>query len=163
MKYDITVSGNIIGGRQGFAYICNSGKFAVLKADVEKEQEYEGFNQFEEVKVERQTRSNNALHAVGTLVCENAKWYITGGGACLHSSFGFSDMTSLVNNAQLPIVKENDIVAVALISKKCDFVWLNLYKVGRVDLNCITMATLTPLTEDEMNAVAKDAERWCDR
>ena len=34
MKNDIKTAGNIIYGRQGWAYICNSLKFAVLKADL---------------------------------------------------------------------------------------------------------------------------------
>lgn len=162
MKYDITVSGNLISGRQGFAYICNSGRFTVLKADTEKEQEYKGYNQFEKVRVAWNHR-NHETHSTGALVCENGNWSISGGGACLHSGFSFNDMLEDVSNAGLPILRCDDIVAVALISKKCEFIWLQLFKVGKVNPNCMTMATLTPLTDDEMKAVAEDAERWCDR
>lgn len=162
MKLDINVSGNFIGGRQGFAYICNSGKFSVLKADTDKEQEYKGYNQFEKVRVAWNHR-NQEIHSTGTLVCENGDWSISGGGACIHSGFSFHDRLEDIENANLPILKANDVVAIALLSKKHEFVLLQLYKVGRVNPNCMTMAKLTALTNDEMKEVVKDATEWCNR
>ena len=164
MRNDIQISGNIIGGRQGWAYICNSMRFTVLKADMDKEQEYgaDGYNTFGQVRVAWNYKSDE-LTLTGTLECENGTWMIGSGGCGIHSQFGFSDMMESINDANNPVIRKDDIVAIALFSQESKFATLNLFKVGKIDSNCITVTTFIPLTAEEMEQVKNDADRWCNR
>jgi hypothetical protein len=162
MKIDIQINGNVIGGRQGWAYICNSMRFAVLKADLDKEQEYKDFQTFGNVKVIWNYRGEEN-GANGTLEISDGKWKIGGHGCMLKASFGFSDMMDGIENANIPTVRKDDIVAIATYSKQYEVAVLSLFKVGRIDIHCTTMASLTPLTDEEMQAVKADAVRWCNR
>lgn len=161
-KNDIQINGNIIGGRQGFAYICNSMIYEVLKADLDKEQEYKGYSQFGKVRVIKKYKDTE-IAIEGTLEAEDGKWTIGGSGCCLKAGFGFSDMMNSIEEASLPRLHEGDIVAIAMYSKKIEFASLSLFKVGKIDSNCMVMAHLIPLDEAEMNIVRQDTERWCNR
>lgn len=163
MKNDIQINGNIIGGRQGWAYICNSMKFAVLKANMDKEQKYEDFKTFGNVRVAWNGLQGHELIAVGTLEVESGKWSIGGHGCCIKASFGFDDMVKSIEESNLQVIRKDDIIAVATFSNKIEFAWLSLFKVSSINSNCTTMAELIPLNEDEMAEIKKDAERWCNR
>ena len=164
MRYDIKINGNVFGGRQGWAYICNSMRVPVLKADLDKEQEYKenGFCIYDDVQVVWNYRGAERNY-IGTLEVNKGEWSIGGSGACLHADFGFSDMMESIENANAPIVREGAIVAVALYSKALKVATLSLFKVGKVNINCMTIAKLIPLTGEEMQEVKADANRWCDR
>lgn len=165
MKNEIIINGNLINGRQGFAYICNSMRFSVLKADmdsVDSDKASDGYKTFGKVRVVWSHRGNE-IHSVGELEVENGKWSIGGWGCTLKSRFGFSDMVESVEEANLPVIRKDDVVAVAMISKQCDFVWLSLYRVGKIDPHCMKMADLKPLTDEEMQEIKKDADAWCNR
>lgn len=82
----------------------------------------------------------------------------------MSARFGFSDALELVADANLPIIRPNDIVAIAkIIEHDGDkSLLLSLFKLSeRVDVNCMTVASLIPLTDEEMKKVADDADRWC--
>lgn len=161
-RNDIQISGNSIGGRQGWAYICNSGKFAVLKADLEKKQEYLEYREYCKARLAWEY-DGKELYDVVDLAFDtehgDARWEFTGGGACLSARFGYSDAMELIESANLPIVRKDDIVAIASFTSTA--VMLKLYKVGKIDKFCIVRTVLTPLTDEEMNEVKKDADRWC--
>lgn len=162
MRNDIQINGNIIGGRQGWAYVCNSMRFSVLKADIDKEQEYDDFKIFDEVRVIWNYRGHENA-SVGTLEVENGKWSIGSCGCCLKAGFGFSDMIKSIEESNLQTIRKDEVVAIALFSSKFEFATLNLFKVGSIDTNCQIMTTLIPLTDDEMQEIKNDAERWCNR
>ncbi len=162
MKNDIKTAGNIIYGRQGWAYICNSLKFAVLKADMCKEQEYDDFKTFGKVRVAKPYK-NRELLGDGVLEVENGRWTIGGHGCCIKAGFGHSDMMKLIEAANTPLVRKDDVVAIAIYSNDIEFAELMLFKVKNIDLNCTVMATLIPLTDEEMQEVVKDANDWCNR
>lgn len=159
---DIKINGNVIGGRQGWAYICNSMKFAVLKADMEKEHEYDDYRVFEKVRVVYSHRGSESL-SEAQLEVEKGEWFIGSWGCCIKSSFGFHDMMKSIEQANSPIIREGDVVAIALYSDKIEFASLSLFKVGKVDINCQVVARLNPLTDEEMQKVKDDADRWCNR
>lgn len=162
MTNDIRVTGNMIDGRQGWAYICNSMKFEVLKVDIDKKQEYDDYKTFEKVKVVTTYRGQDLGHTT-TLECCEGEWALGCGGCMLTADFGYSDMKELIENAGLPVVREGDVVALAMFSKSAKLAYLMLYKIGKVDPHCQTVAKLIKLTDDEMAQVAKDADRWCKR
>ena len=157
--HDIKVNGNIIGGRQGYAYICNSMKFAVLMADMDKDQKYEDYQTFGKVRVAYTHRGHESF-TVGTLEVEKGNWSIGSWGCCLHSQFGFTDMYESIQEANVPVIRKGDIVAIALHSKKIEFVSIMLFKVGAVDSNCQTVTRFIPLTDEEMENVKKDGNAW---
>ena len=162
MRNDIQINGNTIGGRQGWAYVCNSMDIAVLKADLDKKQEYDDYKTFGDVRVIWNYRGTESTK-VGTLEVENGKWGIGSAGCMLKAHFGFHDMMTSIEESNLPIIRANEVVAIALYSKENEVATLNLFRVGKVDINCMTVARLTPLSDEEMQEVKKDADRWCNR
>lgn len=162
-RFNIVAIDNMIGGRQGWAYICNSRKFAVLKADLDKEQEYETYKTYGEVKVIAETKTHGELPVTARLADSEGTYKLTSWGCGIHSQFNFHDMMELIEEANLPQVRENEVVAVAEYSKEFKQVILKLFKVGKLNIHCQTVATLNELTEEEMKDIVKDAEKWCMR
>lgn len=165
MNCDIRLFGNVIDGRQGWAYACNSGELTVLVADTEKHVADNGYTRFGKVRVVRPStiKGSRDIKVTGNLEVEGGKWSIGGHGCCLSSRFCFDDKAELIENANTPIVKAGDVVAIALINKSADLAALMLFKVGKIDTNCMVMADLTPLTEEEANEIKKKALEWCNR
>ena len=164
-KYDIKTAGNSIGGRQGWAYICNSGEVTVLKADLDAPQEYNDFKKYGTVRVVWNYRGResfkpttlewNACHGEG-------RWELGSAGCCISSSFGLSDAMEMIENTQAPIVRAGQIVAIASYSSQTAY--LQLYKVNdRIDISCQTVASFRPLTDEEMQEVVQMANYWLDR
>ena len=69
----------------------------------------------------------------------------------------------LIDNANAPMIHEGEIVALGEYSKEVSFSNLALYKVGKVDIGCIVIADLKPLTDDEMQEVVTKANNWCNQ
>ena len=163
-KFDITVSGNCIGGRQGYAYILNSMQMPVIDVDLDKEQEYTTYHTYGKVKA-LWSRNYTQYGMVAELALNTEggkeKWELTQGGCCLKASFGYSDLRELMSEANLPRVKSGEWVALASHSDNNHIGFVRLFKVGRVDIHCQTVAELEPLTDEEMNTVLMSAETWC--
>lgn len=162
MKYDIQTRANSIGGRQGWAYVCNSGEMPVLKVDLDSKQEYDDFKKYGKVRVVWNYRGQEH-YKVTTLewnACHGeARWKLGSAGCFLSGSFGLSDALEMIEETQTPIVRAGQIVAIASYSKEKAF--LQLYKLSdRVDINCSTVATFKALTDEEMAEVVKNANRW---
>ena len=162
MKLDIQINGNVIDGRQGWAYVCNSMKVTVLNADLDKEQKDKGYATFGKARVIYEYKGHENPYTC-TLECENGKWSLGSWGCMLKGDFTIEDRFESLNEANLPIVRKDKIVAIALSSKKNGFAILQLFKIGRIDTNCTTVTELKPLTDEEMQEVKKDIERWCNR
>lgn len=162
-RFDILTVGNMIGGRQGWAYICNSNRFNVIKVDLDKEQEYDTYKTYEQVRVITTSRNGCELLTNARLACDEGKWKLTSWGCCISGSFNYFDAMELVEAANLPQVKEGEVVALAQYSEKNHSVFLQLFKIGKVNIHCTTVATLEELTEEEMKDIAMDAEMWCRR
>lgn len=159
MRNEIVISGNTIGGRQGFAYICNSMKYPVLIADIDKHKGENGYCRFDTVRVVC-NYSGKEFPISGTLEVEDGKWSVGNNGCCLSSSFTYSDMLESIINANAPVISEGQIIAVALKSNEVKHCWLMMFKVGRLNKHCTTLFELIELTKDEMKEVIKDASKW---
>ena len=165
-KWDITTKKNEIGGRQGWAYICNSMAFEVIKIDCDTKSEYEDYIPYDtKVRVARQYKDGTiSTIETGIAYCADKDEFILGCGCIgISSRFSFYDMMELIDNANLPVVHENQVIALGKYSKRLGMAQLHLYKVGNVDTHCSTVAKLIPLNDEEMADVVKNAERWCDR
>lgn len=156
--YDIITNGNMISGRQGWAYICNSGEVKVLEADMEKPQEYDTYETFGKAKVVNHRGNAYTCTLARSKKDEKWTWSFGSAGTCIHSDFGYSDAMELVENAQLAKIEEGDIVAIA--KHTSDKVALELFRLSRVNSGCMTVATLKELTEEEMIEVGTAATRW---
>ena len=161
MKYDITVSENKIGGRQGWAYVCNSDEVTVLKVDLDKPQEYKDYRKYGDVRVPWKYcgRENYQVCTLAWNSCyDEPYWELSSGGCCISSSFGYHDAMELLNNSQAPIVRADKVIALAKYSS--ERVSLSLYKLGKVDIHCSTTAKLIPLNDEEMSEVVKNINKW---
>lgn len=159
INVDVKIGGNIISGRQGLAYVYNSGNFKNVAADVDMEQEYreQMYLQFGKVNVQA---ANRDYKKDGTLVCDNGEWKITGGGCCLSARFGYYDIMELLENSMLVNIKAGDLVAITMYSKKDEYTLTTLFRLSSVDYNCMTLAKLIPLTDEEMEQIKKDVIAW---
>lgn len=157
---DVKVSGNIISGRQGVAYVYNSNKIVNLVADMDLPQKYDTYKVFGKAKV-AWTYRGRENGSVGTLEMEDGRWFIGSGGCCLADRFTFEDVVELVENSQAPLLHEGHLVAITLLSKNNRIASTQLYKCGKVNIHCMEMAELIPLTEDEMLNVVADVKQWC--
>ena len=162
-EVDIVVSGNFIGGRQGYAYIFNSGKIKSVKCDLDKKQEYDSFHTYDKIKVAIETKSHGVMDHVGTVEWNNGKWEIGQSGCCISSHFGFHDAMEMADNANLPIVMKGQIVALFQYSDSKRTCKIELCKVDHVNEFCTTLAGLRPLTDDEMQEVVQDVNNWVTR
>ena len=163
MKYDITINKNAIDGRQGYAYVCNAARFPVLIADLDEYQEYDDYHTFGGARVEWDYNGKKC-YSEGYLEYYplKDKWSIGHSCSCISSQFTYWDKMDSINNACLPIVRKNDIIAIAACSAKEHKTTLYLLKVTHVDVLSSRIAALEPLSDEEMRQVAKDAKKWCD-
>ena len=157
MKYDIQIKGNSIGGRQGYAWVCNSGEVKVLTADFEAPQEYEDYKKYGKAKVTWNYRGHES-HKTCTLANNEGTWELTSGGTFLSGSFGYHDLMEMIEDAQLQVLKPEDIVAIACYSSTT--IYIRLYKLGKVDIHCSTVARLQELTDEEMADVKCNILKW---
>lgn len=165
-KNDINVVSNTVSGRQGWAYICNSGEFPVLECDTNLTQEYESYHTYGKVRLAWNYNGHELFHTC-TLAHDigedgnKDKWELTSGGTCLSASFTYGDAMQLMKEAQLPVVRKDQIVAI--VTHNHSYAFISLYKATHIDINCVTAAVLKPLTDEEMEQFVKDANRWCNR
>ena len=165
-KNDIQTKSNSIGGRQGWAYVCNSGEITVLKADLDIPQEYDEYQTFGNARVVWNYRGSECFKT-----CRLAKnschgetfWELSSGGSYLSASFSAYDAIEMIEDTQTPIVRKDEIVAIASFSKSQKLAYLQLYKMDRVDIHCSTVVKFEKLTYEEMQEVVKKANRWCNR
>lgn len=158
---DIRVSGNLLGGRQGFAYACNSGDFTVIPIEIDNATKEGGtFHKFGTVRIPKSFNGRSS-YIKGSLECSEGKWMIGGYGCCIKSDFGFNDMDELVSDATSPVVEPGKPFVVAWIFREIGNVSLNFFKIDKVDPHCTVIANLIPLSDEEMESIRKDAKEWC--
>ena len=165
MKADVKVSGNSIGGRQGWAWCFNSGECKVLDVDLDRPQEYDTFKKYGAVRVGYLWKSRNLpMHKDGTLEwSEESGWFIGSCGTFLSDRFGYSDMKELLEGATAPFIEKGNLICLCSRSDSERKAMTRLYRVGRVDSQCQHVCSLTPLTEDEMQEVVEKVNRWVNR
>ena len=163
-EYDIKTAHNTIGGRQGWAYVCNSHEIPVLVANLDNHNEYdtENYREFGIVNVYVDNKMGD-FTVDGTLALSEGKWKITSGGYFISASFNYHDSRRLIDRATAPVIHKNQVVAIAMYSDKHELSCLQLCKARRIDPHCMIVCNFEPLTEDEMKGVVEDAERWLNR
>lgn len=157
---DIKTLKNMIVGRQGWTYICNSGEIPVLEANLDIPQESADYHIFGKVCV-KCGKTEKPLSIYGNLIYDDDKWYIRNNGCCISNSFGINDMLDLISNSQAPVLTKDQTVAIATHFQK--MVSLELFRINRIDPHCSVVCEFIPLTDDEMVNVVESAEKWCNR
>ena len=160
-EYDIKTANNLIGGRQGWAYVCNAHEIPVLVANLDNHSEYDAKNyrEFSTVNVYVNNKMGD-FTVDGTLTLSNGKWEVTSGGCGISASFNYHDTKRLIDRATAPVIHKDQVVAIAMYSDEYGVSCLQLCKARRIDPHCMVICDLEPITEDEMKDVVKDAERW---
>ncbi len=167
MAIDIKVSKNIIGGTQGWAYICNGHEIPVLIADFRNKPQ-EDFICFDKACVKKTLSDGNELYLYGNLVFDEDRlkdptrmdgFAIESDGCCITNSFTYNDAVELAKNSQLPVIEEYGKVAICVI-RNTD-VALYLYKIDHIDSHCAIMCELTPVSNECAKDIAKAAKAWC--
>lgn len=163
-EYDIKTADNSIGGRQGWAYVCNAHEIPVLVANLDNHSEYdmENYRKFNTVNVYVNNKMGD-FTVDGTLTLSEGKWKIISGGCFISASFNYHDSKRLIDGATAPVIHKDEVVAIAVYSDKHQVSCLQLYKARRIDPYCTVICNLEPLTEDEMKDVVENAKRWLSR
>ena len=161
-EYDIKTAGNTIGGKQGWAYVCNSHEIPVLVANLDNHSEYDtkNYRTFGIVNVYVDNKMGNDFTVDGTLALSEGKWKITSGGCFISASFNYHDSRRLIDGAIAPVIHKDEVVAIAMCSDKHELSCLLLYKARRINPHCMVVCDLEPLTEDEMKDVVEYAKKW---
>lgn len=155
MKNDIRISGNIIGGRQGVAYIRNSGKFPVIEINLDVPSAEYGEVRFETI------RGGRTAYVTGTVCAEDGSLFATCYGSSIKASSGYDDLAEMIHESSLPKIRENEPVAIVMHSPSGRYGQIALYKVPKVNTRCSVIATFEVLNENEMAQIRQDAEAWC--
>lgn len=91
---------------------------------------------------------------------EEGKYHLSSHGCCLSANFTVHDFIEDIENANTPLVHKEQIVAVAHYSKSNGVKFLRMMKVSpRIDTQCMTVATLEDLNDEEMKEVRDFIDR----
>lgn len=144
--------------RTEIAKAINFGKYPVLTLnrenqpykDLYEDTEYSDYAVGCRVRVawDRKDPRYEGMTTHGNIYIEKGKIGISGEGACLSSSFGYTDVMKMAAEANTPIVHAGQTVVVVeeIPSKK--FCTVRLMKVSdRIDIHCTTVATLNDIEE----------------
>lgn len=154
--------------RQEIAYAMNFGKFPVLTLNRENNPYKDIASDSDycigckcKVAWDMKEPRYEGMTTYGHVYLENGRYAISGSGACLHASFGYTDVIDMVEKAHAPIVHKGQTVILIEdfpTEKRCFVRVFNVSK--RIDIHCSTVATLEKLTEEEWKEWTKNYNIW---
>lgn len=153
-----------ITDRQEIAYAMNFGKFPVLSLNRENipfsDSNY-CIGSKCRVAWDRKEPRYEGMTTHGHVYLENGRYAISGFGACLKASFGYSDVMKMLEEANAPIVHRGQTVVLVEQFPSCDSCTVSVMKVSdRIDINCSTVATLVELTDEESMKWEEEYKDW---
>lgn len=155
---------NIITERQEIGITMNFGKYPVIGLDIDNKpnKECNSFIIGSRVRVawDRKDPKWEGMTSVCELMVEKGKYSLSNSGCCLSANFTVYDFIEDIENANTPLVHKGQIVAVAHYSKSIGAKFIRMMKVSpRIDTQCMTVATLADLNDEEMKEVRDFIER----
>jgi len=159
---------NVITERHEIGITMNLGKYPVIGLDMDNKpyKECDGFIVGSKVKVawDRKDPKWEGMTSRCKLVVGEGKYQLkyqlNSPGCCLSADFTVYDFIKDVENANTPLVHKEQIVAVAHYSKSNGVKFLRMMKVStRIDTQCMTVATLEDLNDEEMKEVRDFIDR----
>ena len=97
----------------------------------------------------------------GNLYCENGKLAISGEGAMLSASFGYSDVMEMLQEANAPVVHKGDLVVVVMDVPSKKTCMVRMMRVSpRIDIHCMTVAHLEDINDaEEIKEIKREFKR----
>ena len=155
---------NIITERHEIGITMNLGKYPVIGLDMDNKpyKEHDNFIIGSKVRVawDRKDPKWEGMTSRCELMVDEGKYHLNSHGCCLSAKFTVNDFIEDVENANTPLVHKEQIVAVAHYSKSNGVKFLRMMKVSpRIDTQCMTVATLEDLNDEEMKEVRDFIDR----
>ena len=154
--------------RQEIAYAMNFGKFPVLTlnrenrpfADISPDSDYCHGCKCRVAWDSKEPRYEG-MTTHGHVYMEDGKYRISGSGACLHASFGYTDVIDMVEEAHATVVHKGQTVILIEDFPSLKICVVRVFNVSkRIDIHCSTVASLEALTEEEWKEWKNNYKNW---
>ena len=150
--------------RHEIAYAMNTFKFPVLSLNREN-RPYENSDFCTGCRCRVAWDDKNPRYADmathGQVYMENGKYGISGEGACLSASFGYTDVMESLREANAPVVHKNQLVVLVEDFPSKEMCYVSVMKVSKwIDIHCSTVAHLEVLTTEEAAEWAENYKTW---
>lgn len=154
----------IIMERQEIGVAMNYGKYPVIGLNMSNKpyEECDGLIVGSKVRVawDRKDPRWEGMTSTCELVFSEGKYELNSHGCYISAEFTVDDFIRSIENANTPLVHKGQIVAVAHYQKLNGVKLLRMMKVSpRINTQCMTVATLEDLNEEEMKSVREYIER----
>ena len=155
---------NIISERKEIAAVMKFGKYPVLGLNMSNKpyNEYDNFIVGSKVRVawDRKDPRWEGMTSRCNLVVDEGKYSLDTPGCCLSAKYTVNDFVGDIENANTPLVHAEQIVAVAHYSRQFGEKFLRMMRVSKqINTQCMTVATLKDLSDEEMKEV-RDFIEW---
>lgn len=131
----------------------NFGEYPVLTINLEN-RPYEGSNYARGCRVRVAWDSSERRYAGmtthGELYIENGRLAISGEGACLSASFGYSDVMRMAAEANVPVVHRGQFVVVIMEIPSRQTCMVHMMRISeRINIHCQTVCSLEEINAEE--------------
>lgn len=153
---------NIITERHEMAIVMNFGKYPVLGLELNNKDYSKDFIVGSKVRVawDRKDPKWEGMTSRCELMVENGKYGLYSDGCCLTDRYTVEDFVNDIENASTPLVHRGQIIAVAHYSRENNAKLLKMMRVSeRIDTQCMMVASLKELDDEEMQEVRDYIER----
>lgn len=153
---------SIIKERRKMAITMNFGKYPVIGLELGDNDCSTDFIVGSKVRVawDRKDPKWEGMTSRCELMVENGKYGLYSAGCCLADRYTVDDFVNDLENANTPLVHKGQVVAIAHYSRENDVKFLKMMKVSeRIDTQCMMVASLKELDDEEMKEVMEYIER----
>lgn len=153
--------------RTEIACAMNYGEYPVLTINLEN-RPYEGSDYARGCRVrvawDHSDRRYAGLTTHGALYIENGRLEISGEGAMLSASFGYSDVMRLAAEANVPVVHRGQVVVVVMEMPSRQTCVVRVMRISpRINIHCQTVCHLEDLNEEEAAEIRQNLRRILNR
>lgn len=146
--------------RQEIAAAMNFGEYPVLTINLEN-RPYGGNEYARGCRVrvawDSKERRYAGMTTHGVLYIENGRLAISGEGACLSASFGYSDVMEMAAEANTPVVHKGQVVVVVMEIPSTKTCMVRMMRISsRIDIHCQTVCSLEDLNAEEAEEIRRN-------
>lgn len=154
--------------RHEIASAMNFGKYPVLRINMEN-RPFEGSRYAKGCRVrvawDSKDRRYEGMTTHGELFLDDdGKLGITGEGACLRASFGYSDVMRMAEEANTPVVHKGQPVVVVMEIPSTKTCLVRMMKVeSRIDIHCQTVCNLEDIDDESKEEIRRGFKQILNR
>lgn len=153
--------------RQEIAAAMNFGEYPVLTINLEN-RPYEGSDYARGCRVrvawDSKERRYAGMTTHGELFIENGRLQISGEGACLSASFGYSDVMRMAAEANVPVVHKGQVVVVVMEIPSTKTCMVRMMRISsRIDIHCQTVCHLEEINPEEAAEIRRHLQSIINR